>query len=916
MKINTVPRGVSNSPDNTQMIPFIYKGKKYYKYGGKILAAGGNPDDPNINPMSVLGYNTTGQDLPIELEYGKTPYTDSVTGSSFGMNDIAGITSNLSKGLNKYNKTGNTEDLTSGLISGALNTTPIGSLIGTAASLVSGVGEAATIGNKVVSPYGDYYKNNYAAGIKGVTDPIGEWSKALGNIGKEESLGEVGLTAMDLFMPGAGSWITEGIRNKEAKKESKRLEEEARIKMYNEGREAKRPIDEQTARHNYSTISGFYPYGGKIGNTSTIIDTPIYDPHNSYQYRNLSIPEAIHNTDVEKVSDLRLKSSIGSMSSAAQIATPATGGVWRSAPGSSINRISINKPGSNYLLANGGISGNNLPNRNSVQIDENAELVTNDEGGVDGSHEQGDNVPVYNKSGNPTAQVEPGEVVVDLPNGSKFALSKRLGTAQMYMDLVNTKNELNSKLQSTSDTFKRNSIKREIDGIDSKLNEIPKLQEQMKAQSGMENDQDQLGNISDIEEFAFGGKINELPNGIKILANAGFTSDPPFGEPINPELLTPYEEQMRANGIDADWLSQEFEDYKIGRRNPKIEDYLAMEFENYPATYPSSQANVKRTPVPKGEYRNRNIGGLYRDEQGNLRGAFVPKGRETTLMPSVMEYEYGYSDINGGKGGYDPSTNELFTGIDKEKRKRGTGINGINGIGTNTINSIINNAGEFLPMLDNIINAQLANKYPIPEPPEQYTYRPVNTKYDIGAQEADVLGQAKDLVRYSRLNSPDIQTAIANASAINRGTYAPISQMYQTKGNIERQLEGQNTQEFNRINAANVDMRNEYYDMLDKIQAGKIQDISRNAANLQDDFTSLLTRRDMKDYQKKQLIADMVQNSDTNSWLGLAQNPEFASLFAGSNSKEQWKTIRDNAAKTGTNQMLVDWIDKNVFKTK
>ena len=954
MRINTVPSGLNQSPNNTKAIPFLYKGKLYYKYGGKILAGGGNPDDPalvrNYDPiigMEPKGMPTTGMDMSLaDSPYGTTG------DNSFGLNDATKLVKNITEGVTQSGS-GSLSDLLSGIGYGALNTTPIGSVIGTAAQLVSGIGEAATIGNKVISPYGDYYENNAAAGLKGWTDPMGQWTTAIGQIGrgdtKKEKAAFSGLDFLNLMAPGIASGATETLENKYDKRKSKEAEEEAAWTMYQEGRDAKKAIDEKALRSNYTNLTGFFPYGGRLNDP---IDLPDNTGSVLLNYRNMSSPDRMNPTVDQRASIDRLRSSINTISNVNINNDGVPASILRSAPGSTSARMSLFNP---MGLAFGGMSDNNLPLDNSIPIDNNAEVVTNDQGGIDGSHEQGDNIPVYNKQGDQSAVVEPGEVVVDLPNGQKFALSKRLGTAQMYMQLVNSKNELNKILQSTPDTFKRNSIKRDIYAIDSKLNEIPRLQEQMKAIAGMENDQAKLnggeGLPEGVEEFAFGGRINQLPNGIKILANAGLIGDPPgddidqtikglisgweeYSNPkpkyinkkrekydpydvswtkIDPKALIPYEEQMRVHGITPDLLEEGYGDYKKTTANPTIEDYLEKEFESYPAKLPDRSAKAIKTEVPKGEYINRNISGSYIDDQGIKRIAILPRGNNNITMPSVLETEYNYSNIGDiTRDNYPFSDGRNSPKEDKQRRKKGDGNKG-NGI---NLGSVINEAGEFLPMLDNIINAQLANKYPKPEPPEQYTYTPIDTTVDISAAENAIRNSARDAKQYARRNASSVQNAIAAGNTIDISVNPQIAQLYQNKINTEKQLENENVQGFNRINTANVDMRNEYYDMLDKIKAGKIQDISRNMANLQDDFTAMLTRRDMKDYQKKQLIADMVQNSDTNSWLGLAQNPEFTHLFVEANSKEQWKTIRDNAAKIQGNQMIVDWIDKNVFGTK
>jgi hypothetical protein len=145
----------------------------------------------------------------------------------------------------------------------------------------------------------------------------------------------------------------------------------------------------------------------------------------------------------------------------------------------------LGKYGLNFLkLAYGGDV--ELPDNQSKDIDNNAMIATNSQGGTNGSHESGQNIPV-SKDGQNVAAVEPGEVIADI-NGKQVALSKRLPNpnhsfADIYMELSKQKKELENQKMKVSEFDKRGTIEREMDKIDTKMSMLPAMQERMKPES-------------------------------------------------------------------------------------------------------------------------------------------------------------------------------------------------------------------------------------------------------------------------------------------------------------------------------------------------------------------------------------------------------------------------------------------------
>ena len=145
------------------------------------------------------------------------------------------------------------------------------------------------------------------------------------------------------------------------------------------------------------------------------------------------------------------------------------------------------KPENNRLYAFGGSNAVSLPKQNEVPLDDNASIATNDVGTTEGTHETGENIPVSNESGQTGNYVEPGEVILKTANGN-YALSKRLGFADKYMQLLATKALLENNISATND-FTKNETKRNISAIDSKINKLPEEQEALKSRLNLNNEQ-------------------------------------------------------------------------------------------------------------------------------------------------------------------------------------------------------------------------------------------------------------------------------------------------------------------------------------------------------------------------------------------------------------------------------------------
>ena len=119
-----------------------------------------------------------------------------------------------------------------------------------------------------------------------------------------------------------------------------------------------------------------------------------------------------------------------------------------------------------HLLSYGGSTNNTQVMGNEMPIDPNADMLLNQNGGMTGTHEAGQNIPITDNTGQTQALGEPGEIVVDNPDGSKEVLSKRLGFAQRYEEVAAKIEQLKDSMSRERSDIQRNAMKRELLGLE------------------------------------------------------------------------------------------------------------------------------------------------------------------------------------------------------------------------------------------------------------------------------------------------------------------------------------------------------------------------------------------------------------------------------------------------------------------
>lgn len=174
-----------------------------------------------------------------------------------------------------------------------------------------------------------------------------------------------------------------------------------------------------------------------------------------------------------------------------------------------------------------------LPSTNTYAMGGNFTPISSNVAKVNGdSHSQdtnkdGQNGVVLQESGNPIAEVEGGETIINnqsvasnrlaLPNGNTIAAE----SYKIAKEISKNEKNLDKGTQTNKNTSKRN-----IEKLNLKLAKILDYQEDLKSSM----------NIEDGKMMAYGGNLNKYPDGVKNFRNP-YYSPAPYWESKNKEIL-------------------------------------------------------------------------------------------------------------------------------------------------------------------------------------------------------------------------------------------------------------------------------------------------------------------------------------------------------------------------------------------
>lgn len=215
-----------------------------------------------------------------------------------------------------------------------------------------------------------------------------------------------------------------------------------------------------------------------------------------------------------------------------------------------------------HFLSYGGSTNNTQVMGNEMPIDPNADMLLNQNGGMTGTHEAGQNIPITDNTGQTQALGEPGEIVVDNPDGSKEVLSKRLGFAQRYEEVAAKIEQLKDSMSRERSDIQRNAMKRELLSLERDRDNIVAEQRALNVLMGNVVGQDQ-GNMQ-----APSMEQSIDPNAMPMAARGAII---PPNTLLSPSLFKAYGiNNVNNNSIGQDLIPTQQDLISLAKSNPDL----------------------------------------------------------------------------------------------------------------------------------------------------------------------------------------------------------------------------------------------------------------------------------------------------------------------------------------------------------
>ena len=160
------------------------------------------------------------------------------------------------------------------------------------------------------------------------------------------------------------------------------------------------------------------------------------------------------------------------------------------------------------------------------------------------------------------------------------------------------------------------------------------------------------------------------------------------------------------------------------------------------------------------------------------------------------------------------------------------------------------------PFMDNIYNVHLNKKLRNMDIPEPTMDRPIHLdpEYDVSSQLADIDQYKTSTTRGITEGTSDSRVGRGLASEVGARAAGMRGRVMTEKLNQERAVRNQNRQITQEVSARNVERVNQHQmAQFDKDIQTDITAPSQNMAQVRDEIIGILDRRDMRDYQDKQL---------------------------------------------------------------
>lgn len=549
--------------------------------------------------------------------------------------------------------------------------------------------------------------------------------------------------------------------------------------------------------------------------------------------------------------------------------------------------------GGRIYSTGGNIGDFNIPQEHVQRLNKNAVMLTNQQGGVQGSHESGQNIPIE-KGGQPAAYGEPGEVIVETPDGQSVAMSKRLGYAQKYTELDTLKKQLKSKIVDTTDKFKKNEILRQVDALDKQMLELVAEQAMVKQQM----EQQQGGEPM----MASGGDLDDLINTWKWSNSTDFKNRPKPRVFSSTSSIVPSDMNLAIQGVKDDIGSEAVQNQLYNKLQPQFIPY------EQPTSIPRLDLSngIEESGTPNVLPRRFSVNDAINIAIGNKKA--TPYIAEETDEESPMD------NINDRLFTARALKNAIPTDTSNVKKssrlldKAGLYLSSDSG------KNMMSDVAAGLNTLDNYITNANARKtlknMPIPKG-ELYRFTPQNVTENvqpiINKTEQSVQATLDSVER----NSSSAQRLGAISNSLTTAAQKSYADIYKYKSDTERARVAENQKVKDAVTNANKAMDLEYRQNIYNRDVTADVTMKSQLANQKADMVNrLLTNREQRQYQDKQLQLEGVKyaNDKSHHMTMPTDIASFDATFKSVDGKMRETELRNAYLNNQGNSKRQEWI--------
>lgn len=475
------------------------------------------------------------------------------------------------------------------------------------------------------------------------------------------------------------------------------------------------------------------------------------------------------------------------------------------------------------------------------------------------------------ENGIPKVEIEDDEMIKNgqMVFSDRLKFDKNNTYAQKAEKLSKRRRKLENKLTETLDSRSKNTLERQVVGLDAKENDLFLHQEIKKVKKGITNESTtmEMGGNPTIGRFMTaldeGQKIREITKESvrakmragQPLAKMNWTNIGRHAFDGTKDLLN---NNKKVEALDTTNLEQGIDTTNVSTEVPTI---TQEEMDKMYNSITPTQSNMRKGGIlkrKKGGIIPKANNGIYIDpETGDPIKYYNP---ETGMDEIDYAYMTGASNTKLSDNPYYQRPVENAEGTEEKQ-----GINW---------KKIGETADKFVPYADNLVNAYLTSKTPKVRKPNLQRSTSLNTTHNINPALSQVRESVASISDDIVNNTSNSNVARAQLAKIKLAGMTQGNNLLTQKENIENQLKNQQTLNNQGIQAQNLAKLDRFGEAQTMRELGIQSAISRNVTDAVDDYKMSEETKAKEQYQAEQLFTEVLKYNDTGTALrSLLVNP-------------------------------------------